>query len=149
MEKKGVLTKALAIIGTVLVWFPIAAPVLLALPRLITRPVFHFDWLMPAELFPAALVGAALLIWAALRARSRVKLIAWALGIAVGALVGGQALALVTGLASGETEPTGWRWAIVVGAIAVYALALIALGIGGILLLRDLFRRPGSSIATG
>lgn len=108
MEKMGVLTKILAIAGTALVWFPILAPVLLSLALLVKERVFRVDYLMPAELFLAALVGGGLLIWAALRARSPWRLIGWGLGIAVGLLVGGQALAVLTGLASGETEPVGW-----------------------------------------
>ena len=140
MEKKGVLTKILAIVGTVLVWFPILAPVLLSVAVIITERMFRFDYLMPAELFPATLVGGGLLIWAALRARSRRRLIGWGLGIAVGLLVGGQVLAVVTGLASGETEPAGWWWALVLSSIVVYSLALVVIGVGGVLLLRDLFK---------
>jgi hypothetical protein len=49
-------------------------------------------------------------------------------------------LAVVTGLASGETEPAGWPWALVLASLAGYALALVAMGVGGALLLRDLFR---------
>lgn len=140
MEKKGVLTKILAIVGTVLVWFPILAPVLLSVAVIIKERMFRFDYLMPAELFPATLVGGGLLIWAALRARSRRRLIGWGLGIAVGLLVGGQVLAVVTGLASGETEPAGWWWALVLASIIVYSLALVVIGVGGVLLLRDLFK---------
>jgi hypothetical protein len=140
MEKKGVLTKTLAIVGTVLVWFPILAPILLSVLVLIIERMFRFDYLMPAELFPAALVGGGLLLWAALRARSRRRLIGWGLGIAVGLLVGGQALAVATGLASGETEPAGWWFALVLASIVAYSLALVAMGVGGALLLRDLFK---------
>jgi peptidoglycan/LPS O-acetylase OafA/YrhL len=140
MAKKGVLTKILAIVGTVLVWFPILAPILFSVLALTIERMFRFDYLMPAELFPAALVGGGLLLWAALRARSRRRLIGWGLGIAVGLLVGGQALAVVTGLASGETEPAGWWFALVLASIAAYSLALVAMGVGGALLLRDLFK---------
>ena len=140
MEKKGVLTKILAIVGTVFVWFPILAPVLLSVAVIIKEHTFLFDYLMPAELFPAILVGGGLLIWAALRARSRRRLIGWGLGIAVGLLVGGQVLAVVTGLASGETEPAGWWWALVLASIVIYTLALVVIGVGGVLLLRDLFK---------
>jgi hypothetical protein len=62
--------------------------------------------------------------------------------IAVGLLVGGQVLAVVTGLASGETEPAGWWWALVLASIVVYSLALVVIGVGGLLLLRDLFKPP-------
>jgi len=144
MEKKGVLTKILAIAGTALVWFPILAPVLLSVAVIITERMFRFDYLMPAELFPVALAGGGLLIWAALRARSRQRLIGWGLGIAAGLLVGGQVLAVVTGLASGETEPAGWWWMLVLASLVIYSLALVAMGVGGVLLLRDLFKTPRS-----
>ena len=149
MEKRGVLTKILAIVGTGLVWFPVLAPTLLSVAAFVTEGVFRFDYLMPAELFPAALVGGGLLLWAALRARSRRALIAWGLGIAVVSLVAGQALAVITGLASGRTEPTGWPVALVVASLAVYSLALVAMGVGGVLLIGDLFRRQPSPLRSG
>jgi hypothetical protein len=144
MEKKDGLTKALAIAGTVLVWFPVLLPFVLAFGPLIRARVLRFDYFAPAEVFPVALVGACLLLWAALRARSRQKLIGWGLGIAVAALVASQALAIVTGLASGETEPVGVWWALVVAVYAIYPLALVLVAVGGVLLLRDLFKRGQS-----
>jgi hypothetical protein len=134
------LTKILAIAGTVLVWFPILAPILLTIMGLVGRGRFHFDYLMPAELFPSALLGGLLLLWAAIRARSHRGLIGWGLGVAAGLLIGGQALAAVTGLASGATEPGGWQWALVLGSLVLYALAIIAMGVGGALLLLRLFK---------
>jgi hypothetical protein len=144
MEKKGVLTKTLAIAGTALVWFPILAPVLLSIASIITDHMFRFDYLMPAELFPVALAGGGLLIWAALRARSRQRLIGWGLCIAVGLLVSGQVLAVVTGLASGEAEPDSWWRMLVLASLVIYSLALVAVGVGGVLLLCDLFKTPRS-----
>jgi hypothetical protein len=141
MEKKNVLTKVLAIVGTVLVWFPILAPILLTAIVLIMRGMFRFDYLMPAELFPFALLGSGLLIWATLRAHSRTKLVLWGLVIAILTLFGGQGLAVITGLASGETAPVGWPWAIVIATLVIYSLALILIGTGGALLLRDLFKK--------
>jgi hypothetical protein len=141
MEKKGPLTKSLAVVGTALAWFPILATALTAVPRLFGRRVFRIDYLMPAELFPFALVGGGLLVWAALRARARRGLIAWGLAIAAGMLIGGQALAIVTGLASGETEPRGWPWALVVASLVIYTVALAEIGVAGVLLVRDVFRR--------
>jgi hypothetical protein len=143
MKKINVFTKILAIAGTVLVWFPILAPILLSVVFMITNHIFRFDYLMPAELFLFALVGGGLLIWAALRARSRQRIIGWGLGIAAGMLVSGQVLAVVTGLASGETEPVGWRLVLVLASLVIYSLALVASGVGGILLLRDLFKKSG------
>jgi hypothetical protein len=140
MGKKDIFTKALAVAGTVLVWFPILAPVLFTAGLLIRARIFRFDYLMPAELFPLALFGGVLLVWAALRARARRGLIGGSLGGAVVLLVGGQAIASITGLASGRTEPTGWPWALVLASLALYVLALVGLGVGGVLLLRDLFK---------
>jgi hypothetical protein len=145
MERKNVLTKLLAIAGTVFVWFPVLAPILSSAEFYINVRRFRIDYLMPAELFPVVLVGGGLLIWAALRARLRLKMIAWGVGIAVGTLVVGQGLAMITGLASGANETESWRMVLVLGALILYVLAVIAIGIGGILLLRDLFKRSKPS----
>ena len=139
MEKKGILTKALAIVGTVLVWIPILAPVLFSAAFLVQAHVFRFDYLMPAEIFPVALTGGCLLLWAA-SARARRWLIGGSLAAAVVLPVAGQALASITGLASGRTEPAGWPWALVLASLALYVLALVVLGVGGALLVRDLFK---------
>jgi len=140
MEKKGVFTKILAIAGTVLVWFPILAPILLSLVGIIRQRMLHFDYLMPAELFPFALAGGVLLLWATLRARVRRSLIGWAFGCAIGLLIGSQGFAIATGMASSKIQPAGWMIAIALGAIVAYAFALVVTGVGGILLLRDLFK---------
>jgi len=150
MEKRGVLTKALAVVGTALVWFPIFATLTTSVVGTIADRVFRFDCLMPAELFPVAFVGGGLLMWAALRARSRRGLIGWGLGVAVGLLLGGVALAALTGVASGETEPAGWFLALLVASIVIYSLALVEIGVAGVSLVRDLFQ-PGDKggIPTG
>jgi len=140
MEKKGILTKILAVVGTALAWFPVLAPVLLTMVVSIKESTFLFDYLMPAELFPAALTGGGLLVWAALRVRSRRRLIGLGLGSAFGLWVGFQALAVATGLASGATEPAGFWWVLVLVLVGFYVLALIATGAGGALLLADLFK---------
>ncbi|HEX9029309.1 MAG TPA: hypothetical protein VF823_09050 [Anaerolineales bacterium] len=141
MQKKDSLTKILAVIGTVLAGFPLLATILTSLLGSLRARMFHFDYLMPAELFPIAIAGGGLLLWAALRAKARRGLIAWGLGIAVGLLVGSQALAVASGLASGETEPVGLIWALVLGGIVAYALALIVIDVAGVLLVGDLFRK--------
>ncbi len=143
MEKRDILTRFLAIAGTILAWLPLLAPVVFSLIALFAGRVFRFDYLMPAELFPAALAGSVLLLWAALRARAHVRLIAWGLGLAAIMLAGGQGLAVATGLASGEIEPTGWPWLLVLASLGLYALGVLLVAIGGALLLRDLFRPRG------
>ncbi len=68
MGKRDAFTKILAIAGTVLVWLPVAAPFFFSIIAFAQGRVFRFDYLMPAELFPAVLLGAGLLLWAAFRA---------------------------------------------------------------------------------
>lgn len=140
MEKKSLLTMTLATTGTTLVWLPLLAPVIFSLVRLFSGRRFLIDYLMPAELFPIYLVGALLLLWTALRAQRYQKWIGWSLFTSLVFLVAGQVLAVVTGLASGAMEPTGWQWALVLGSIAIYILAMIAVGIAGVRLVRYLRR---------
>jgi hypothetical protein len=141
MARTSVVNKMLAIAGTVLAWLPIVAPLVFAFIALFTRGRFLFDYLMPAEVFPVALAGGVLLLVAAFRMQSRRGLVGGALALAVFMLFGFQALAMALGLASGEQQPEGWRLALVLAGVAVYILALAAVGVGGILLLRQLFGR--------
>jgi len=141
MGKRDNFTKFLAIAGTVLTWLPFLAPVFFSILFLIRSGKFHFDYLMPAELSLVALAGALLLIWAASRAKARLRVILWGLGLAILLLASSQVIAVITGLASGATEPTGWQWAIVLGLLILFILAIVVIGIGGILLLGDLFKK--------
>lgn len=140
MEKKDNLTKTLAIFGTLLVWFPLLAPVILSVIFYAGDHRFRFDYLLPAELFPVGLIGGLALVWAAQRAHAWRRLIDWGLGIAIGALVLSQALAVLTGLASGEMEPAGFWFVILIALLVVFWLAMIATGVGGALLLKKLFK---------
>jgi hypothetical protein len=140
MQSRNLLTKLLAILGLVLVWAPVVAPVAFTILHWARARRFALDYLMPAELFLSVLAGGALLVWASVRARSRRAWIGGALGMAAALLVGGQALAVVSGLASGERPPVGLAWAVVLGALVLYDAAVVAIGIGGALLLRDVFR---------
>ena len=141
MGKRDIFTKILVIVGTSLVWIPILAPFIFAVGAFFRERRFLFDYLMPAELFPAVLIGSGLLLWAAIRAHSQQKPIGWGLGIAVGLLVAGQVLAVVSGLASGARQPTGIWWMLVLGSLVVYILAVIVIGVGGVVLCRNLFKQ--------
>ena len=138
MASKRTVTRALALIGTVLVWLPLAAPFVLGFIALFTRGEFLFDYLMPAELALLVVIGGALLLWTALRVGSRLRMIGGSLGTALLMLVGSQGLAFVTGLASGDTATGGWEWVLVLLLLALYVAAVAMTGVGGVLLVRDL-----------
>jgi hypothetical protein len=140
MRKKGVLTKILAILGTILVWFPILVPVILSIDHFLRAHRFMIDFLMPAELFPAVLLGGLLLLWAAFRAREQRRFIGWSLTATVILPLIGGGVGAITGLASGRTAEGGWESALVFAIIALYILAVIILGVGGILLIRNLVK---------
>jgi len=145
MKKNTFVTKILAILGTVLIWLPIAFPLGFAAIRLIQGGRFLLDYLMPAELFPLVLIGSALLLWAAWRVRLQLKPMAWTMIAMVVLLFGSQGLAVITGLASGETEADGWEWALVLGGILLYNALVVVMGVLGIGLLRHLFSKKTES----
>ncbi len=110
MGIKSAYPKWLAIVGDVVMWLPIAAPILTGLPRIFKGVNPPVDYLMPAELFPAALLGMILLLWAAIARRTMRAPIGITIAAAFVGLIGCQVVAEVTGLASGAIEPTGWPW---------------------------------------
>ncbi len=139
MDKKNILTRILAITGTVLVWFPILAAVIFSIAHLIRSGEFRFDFLIPAEMFYVILIGGALLIWAAVRAKAYRAWIIWSLVGAVVCLIASQGLAVVSGLASGEREPEGIWWILVLSIMGLVIVGEIVEGIGGIFLTWKLF----------
>jgi len=141
MVNKGSLTKTLSIAGTVLLWLPVLAPLVFGLLRLLRGGPLMVDFLMPAELAPVVLVGAGLVLWASIRAKWRWQWVMWLIIAAVVLLVGSQALAVVTGLADGRIAPEGWQYILTLGGIIAYDLVVIALGVVGILLCKDLFNK--------
>lgn len=154
MRNTGAMTKLLAIAGTVLVWAPFAFLAWTSISRSIALGRVRFDYLMIAELFPIAAVGALLLLGAAWIARDRRGPIGWGLFTAVVGIAGGSGIAVLSGLASGETNPTDspvW-WALTLALIVgVTTIALIEVGVEGIALIRDLYTHghgtSGSNIA--
>ena len=141
MKHNETFTRILAWIGTIAVWLPIAAMLITSGFALIRLGIFRMDYLIPAEVFPLPLLGGLILYWASLRARSRRPVIGWGLLATVLMLVGSQVLAVVTGLASGDNEPEGVKWFLVVGMLILFDLSFVWLGIFGIKLLVDLYSK--------
>lgn len=142
MKGRDVFTRLLVILGTVLVWLPVLAPLAFGAVRLVQGRRLLIDYFMPAELLPVVVVGGLLLFWAAFRMRSRRWLIGGSLAAGLVLLFGGQGVAVATGLASGEAEPAGWPWLLTMGMILLYDLLVIVVGVGGVLLLMELFKAP-------
>ena len=141
MPKKGKLTQVLAVLGSIFAWLPLLAPLFFSLGRLLRGGSFLVDYLMPAELFPAALLGGGLLLWAAIRAHAYRGWIGWSLLASILLLVGSQALAVATGIASGRTPLSSpWFYAVVAGLI-LFTLALAITAVSGVRLARDLFKK--------
>jgi hypothetical protein len=133
------LVRLLAVLGTVLVGLPLAAPFGAALVMAVSSGRFLLDYLMPGELFFAVIVGGIALVAAALLGR-RLRVVS---GIALGATVLLFLLVAVaadwTGLASGETAATGWPLALVAGAYGLYVLSVVGLLVAGVALCRIAF----------
>jgi len=132
--KNNLLTKLLALAGVILAGIPVAAPLIFAIISLANGNGFRLDYMMPAELFIMVLIGAALLIWASIRAKQLIKPIAWTLGISVFFLVACQLLAQVSGLADGRIESSGPYFITVVSMLILFDLGVIGLIVlGGML----------------
>jgi hypothetical protein len=145
MDKKGLITRTLVTIGTVLIWFPMVLPVIFSGSRLLRAHIFRFDYLLPAEIFPVVLVGAALLLWGARRAHLRTAFIGGGFALTLASLALALILAQVTGMASGAVEPVGWPFALVAACFVLFWIGMLAMGVGGILLWRDLRRSNQST----
>ncbi len=139
VNQRSPLTRVLALLGTIAVLSPIALMLVTSAIGSSRAGSFRMDYLIPGELFPLIIVGGGLLTYAARRADRRRRYIGWSFAVAVASLILSQGLAVVTGLASGATPAAGLPWVLVVALLAIYDGAVIALGVGGALLVRDLF----------
>lgn len=137
--KNHLFIKILAVIGTVLAWFPILATLLTAIIGSIMNQGLLFDFLMPAELSLFAILGGGMLVWAAIRTQTSVKAIAGTAALMLIMLIGGQAIAVFTGLASGERSMTNWVFYLVVGMLILYTFFLVILAVLGLGLCRQVF----------
>lgn len=138
--KKNLFTKILAGSGTALSWFPILATLLIAIIGSIVSQRVLFDFLMPAELALFAILGGGMLVWASIRLHTRVMGIAGTYALMLIMLIGGQAIAVLTGLASGDLPMTSWVFYLVAGMLILYIIFLILLAVLGIHLCRQVFK---------
>ena len=139
------LTKILAVIGTILMYFSILTPILVSIQRSTIWRKFMYDYQMSSELIPTALIGGAILLWAALRSHSRQKFIGYGISMAMSfPIMLGLIKIKIIGWNLYRGTPVGITPILLIATFYIYEVALITLGIGGMLILRDLFKKPES-----
>lgn len=121
-----------SVIGTVLLWIPIALTIVTSIAGSIFAGKLLMDYLMPAELFFLVLAGWILLIiGSVLSGKWKIPVVITGV-VALVLLFGAQILAVVSGLASGDIPAEGMIWYLVLGMLVLYDLLVIVLGIIGI-----------------
>lgn len=121
-----------SVIGTVLLWIPIALTIVTSIAGSIFAGKLLMDYLMPAELFFLVLAGWILLIiGSGLSGRWKIPVVVTG-AAALALLFGAQMIAVVSGLASGDIPAEGMIWYLVLGMLVLYDLLVIVLGIIGI-----------------
>lgn len=140
MGKRDVLTKILAVAGTMLTALPLLLPLFFGLMNALSGGRFLVDFLMPAELFLVVLAGGVLLVWAAVRAHRRITWMTWSLSVAVCSLALSVGAAMINGQATGEIDPQRVSWIVSLVGLGLYLLAVLSLAVNGALLARDAFR---------
>lgn len=145
MKKNSIFAKLFALIGTLLTAGSIVFMIATGIVGSIMRKQLLMDYLIPAELFPAVFSGVLLLLIVALITRTCVKSIAWGFGIAVVAFVATMLYTMFSGLAAGDIEPEGMAFVFALIGIIAYDLAVVELGIAGIVLCSKLLSKKRSS----
>jgi len=140
MEKNTLFTKILVIMGNILLWIPLILPVVFLIVSWVQRGKALFDFLMPAELFSAVLVGSMLLFWVSLRIKKRSAPVGFGAGFAVLMLIGAQGVASISQVPAGETNSAGGAKLLALTMIVLFDLALVFVGVNGIILLIKLIR---------
>ncbi len=134
MEKKKTFSLILAITGTTLVWLPVIFMVITGIVGSISAHQLLVDYMLPAELGFMVIVGAATLLWAAIRERSYIKPIAITAGLALLMIVGCSGVAAISGLASGRVTEAQAPLALTVSMALLigYDLMVVLLGLFGL-----------------
>lgn len=137
MDKQMTVIKILAICGTLLTWFPILiTPILSALLTGLTK----FDYLLPAELFIISLIGILMLIGAAFWLRIDPRPPITIACVAFGVLIFGQIVAAFSEHVVGIITSGSFISNFIMVTVIIYILAVIVLGVMGIMLTINLFR---------
>jgi len=139
MNIKSWPAKIMVIVGTILLFFPIVFMLVSGIVKSIQTGEFLMDFLLPLELFFCPIIGVALLAMPAWKEKLERKLLiiisATLVFIFLAIMIG----AVVSGLASGETEMNTLAWVLSGIAMGIFSLAQIGAGIVGLMLFRKQF----------
>jgi hypothetical protein len=144
MQKENV-TKFLAIIGTAFVGLPILLTIVAAIIGSIAQGRLVCNYLIPAEMYLDAIAGGLLLLWAALRAKLfRKPVIIGFAGMCVFFALS-QGIVFLSGIATGEAAAEGVALTAIIASLAIYTLAMIALTVVGIMMIKKLFAQQNGA----
>ncbi len=139
--KRSGIARLLALSGTIIIFLPVLFAVITSVVGSAASKTFLFDYLMPAELFPLAALGAVLLIVGAYLGRRRLFPLCAASLLMAACLAAGQLTAVYTGLASGQAEAEEGVFAVVIALFAAYSLLLLIDFAMGLSLVKKLFKK--------
>ena len=143
-KQKSILSKILAVAGTLLLIAPILFLLVTSVVGSISAKTFLFDYLMLAELFPVVAAGLVLLFVASLVSRVYLKWIGFGSAAALILLATSLLYANASGLASGALSMESGAFTLVLVGIALYNLLVLGIAILGILLAKKLFQKQSS-----
>ena len=137
MDKQMLLIRMLTICGTLMIWFPIlVTPIFSAFLNGLT----NIDYLLPGQMFIVVFLGTAMLAGAARWLRISAKPLLIAAGTAFGILFLGQLFTTVSTRVMGIVTTGSTTLKILHGSVMLYDLAIVVLGVMGILMIVNCFR---------
>jgi hypothetical protein len=132
MKFKEQALRIATLLGTFLLLAPIIFMLILSIFPLVKEGKLLIDFLIPLEVFPIVLAGTGILTLIACKTNIYKKRICSMAILLVIMFVGGQYIAVLTGIADGGTPATGWPLIIVFTSIIIFDVLTVIIGIHGI-----------------
>lgn len=130
--KSKKMMKILTIIGTILLFVPFVFMVLTSIVGSIIRQKFLMDYLITMELFPVILIGSLMIVVVSFMAKINKKRSIALTSLLCLSLIAPQAIAVVTGIASGDTPPQGAMWLLILFLVLMYNVILTAVCVNAV-----------------
>ena len=130
----------MAIFGSFLSLLPSFLTIIVSLAHFVKSGKFLFDYLIPAELFPAPMTGAFLIAMAALMEQLNIKRLSSAFITMIVSLATALGIAYFSGMSSGARAAQGLPFIAAVVFIALYSISTIWVGYEGVRIARKLIK---------